>query len=581
MGNAIFTAPQIEYSGGAVSLINVVSARITTSSTQTEGTMTRRCLSVLMIATWIHLGLSTVAFAQDDGGMSFGVDEVEEPPAEEEASSPAADLLAEGRKLYEQKKYAEASLLFYKIIDAVNTGDVAAEAVLPEAEYELAKTLFRLQLYQGALTYYGRIVDAGETHPYYFGPALNGLLLLTDVIPSDRTLLARLAPYAAGFPQDVPKKYRDRYAYLVGRYLYSIGEYAKALELIDYIQPRDDNYIRARYIAAVTHVGNYDARQAVAAFKDVLRPLTQKLEEETLDDGERKLLEMAWMGMGRVFYSTGEYNKAIKYYSRIPRDSSLWPKSLFESSYAYFQLDLENKALGNLHTLNSPFFSRTFEPEAAILAGVIFFYNCKYPRVRYELEEFTYTYLPIKDNIEDVLTAYEDPAAMYEWLLTLRRGEAEGEQRLNRILRASLDDKEIDRKVALIEAIERELSTLEALPKTWTQSMLGGVLIQDATVAREFAVSELGELANQRLERVRDQLVDLDVERQRILFEVERAERGEVKSELRAEMDLEADVTDTQDIDVSDEQLTWTFDGEYWRDELGYYLFNINTECRR
>ena len=538
--------------------------------------MKRRFACTLMVMLPLMLSMSTVAFAQDDDGMSFGVDEVE-TPAE---ASPVAEFLEEGKKLYKAEKFAEASLLIYKVISAVDNGDVGAEALLPEAEYELGKALFRLELYQGALTYFGRVVDAGDAHPYYL-PTLRGLVLLTEVIPSDQTLLSRLAPYASNFPQDVPKKYRDQYAYLVGRYLYSVGEYEKALELLNYIKPSSKEYLNARYIAGVTHVGNYDAKQAVAAFKDVLRPLTGKLADDDLEPEERQLLELTWLGMARVFYSVGEYNKAIKYYSLIPRKSPVWPKALFESSWAYFQLDKANKALGNLHTINSPFFARSYFPEAPILSGVIFFYNCKYARVRYELEEFEFTYLPIKDELETVIADNEDPGKMVEWLRDLQSGKSDSDEQITRILAASLDDKQIQRKLKLIEATSVELGKIEKLPSTWKSSALGSSLVQDATVAREFAINELGELVQSRLRRVRDQIVDLNVNRERILFEVERAERGEIEAEMRAEMQLESNVTDTKRVAVTDEELYWTFDGEYWKDELGYYFFTVNTECKR
>ncbi|MEC9398027.1 MAG: hypothetical protein VX475_10430, partial [Myxococcota bacterium] len=302
---------------------------------------------------------------------------------------------------------------------------------------------------------------------------------------------------------------------------------------------------------------------------------------DDLEPEERQLLELTWLGMARVFYSVGEYNKAIKYYSLIPRKSPVWPKALFESSWAYFQLDKANKALGNLHTINSPFFARSYFPEAPILSGVIFFYNCKYARVRYELEEFEFTYLPIKDELEQVIADNQDPGKMVEWLRDLQSGKSSADEKITRILAASLDDKQIQRKLKLIEATSVELGKIEKLPSTWKSSALGGALVQDATVAREFAINELGELVQSRLKRVRDQIVDLNVNRERILFEVERAERGEIEAEMRAEMQLDSNVTDAKRVAVTDEELYWTFDGEYWKDELGYYFFTVNTECKR
>ena len=32
---------------------------------------------------------------------------------------------------------------------------------------------------------------------------------------------------------------------------------------------------------------------------------------------------------------------------------------------------------------------------------------------------------------------------------------------------------------------------------------------------------------------------------------------------------------------TDDEHIYWPFTGEYWRDELGYYLYTIKSECGR
>ena len=533
--------------------------------------MFRRLMGAALVC-----GASVVAmpavFAQ---GMTFGEEEVAEKQAEVQASA-TNQVVEEGKKLYEQDKFAEAALLFYKVL---SDDDAANAAARPEAEYELAKALFRLGLYQGALTYYGRIVDAGETHPYFL-PALRGLVLLTDEIPEDPLLQERLSAYGDYFPQDVPEKYRDRFAYMVGRYKYSMLEVDDALRLLNAVSTRSDDYTRSRYIAAVTHVANYDAEPAVEAFKEVLRFLTAKQENDTLSAEEKKLLQLANLGMARVFYSTGQYDTSLKYYERIPRASDLWPVALFESSWAYFQLDLFNKALGNLHSLNSPFFSDYYFPEGPILSAVLFFYNCKYDRVRNVLDDFVYDYEPIQQDVEAALSQHaDDPEALYNWLLEQQNAGAEAS--LAGVINAALDDEQIQRKVRLINAIDQEKEKLAEMPETFTSSPLGGALVQESELASSFARADAGGLVEQRLQRVSRELQNQILEQKKILFEVARAERGEIESDLRAEMKVERKVTDVADVEVSDEELYWEFDGEYWRDELGFYIFNVNSECKR
>jgi len=528
--------------------------------------MTRAC-AVMVVMLW-----SVQAVAQDD--FDFGEEEVQAVDAE----SPAAEFMTEGKALYKKGDYVQASLLFFK---ALEQEDVGSEAFKPEAQYELSKALLRLELYQGALEYLGRIVDEGETHPYYL-PALNGLLLLSEVIPSDQTLLERMTPYAPNYPDDVLKKFRPQFAYLVGRSLYSSGQYDEALRLLKDIKRGNEFYLRAQYIAGVTHVASYEAKPALESFRAILRVLVPKLEEEgELNTEEAALLEQTYIAMARVFYSTGSYNKSVKYYNRIPRTSPLWPKVLFELSWAYFQLDLINKSLGNLHTLNSPFFANEFHPEAPILAAVIFFYNCKYPRVRYELEEFEYSYMPIVEDLKEVKAQYEDDTALYEWLGQLRSGETELDEEFTRLLGATLDDKQVERKLNLIASIEQEAGKLGKMDGTWLGSPLGVSLQQDNQLALELAKSDAGSLVRARLDRVQREIELENIDREKIIFEVARAERGEIDRDLDAEMIVSRNETDAGRVDVSDEELYWTFNGEYWKDELGFYFFTVNSECKR
>ena len=514
--------------------------------------------------------LSSHAWAQDDG-MSFGEEEVEDISE----VSPVAKFLEEGKKLYGDKKYTEASLLFYKVLQEQ---DVTADAFKPEAQYELAKTLFQLELYQGALQYFGFVADTGDTHPFFL-PALRGLVLLTDVVPEDPVLMQHMAKYTDYYPAEVPEKYRDRFAYLVGRHLYNELDYEGALKMLSAVSTRSPDYPKARYIAAVTHVADYNAEPAVAAFKEVLRYLTTKKDNGTLTEDEENLFDQTNLGMARVFYSTGGYDTSLKYYSRISRKSRYWPVALFESSWAYFQLDLYNKALGNLLTINAPFFDQAYFPEGSILTAVLFFYNCKYERVRYVLEDFEDQYLPIKDEIDAVVAKYsEDPEKMYQWLLDQKAGGENFD--MVRVVNSALNDQQIQRKLTLIKLTTEEKAKLSKMPGNWKSSGLATQLDGDLEVAIGFAKSDAGVIAQQRLERASEELQNLVLEQKKIQFEVARAEKGEIEADLRAEMGVEANVTEAN-VEVTDEELYWVFDGEYWADELGFYIFNVNSECKR
>lgn len=527
----------------------------------------------VFVAIFLIGGVGFVATAGAEDEMVFGVDEVEEETDIEHLE----EMLEEGQRLYEDGNFEEASLRFFDVLMDDAPG---ADSYHPEAEYELARTLFRLELYQGALRYFGQIAEEGDFHPY-FQSALRGLLLLTDVIPGDMELAQHLARYADHFPEIVPDEYRDRYAYLAGRHFHDNYELEEAVRLLSEVGPSSDHYGSARYVLGVTHVADYEAEPAVEAFRDVLRHLEAKATPlDELRGADARLLDLTHLGMARVFYSTGDFGISLDYYDRIDRESPRWPEALFESSWTFFQVDDFNRALGNLHSLNSPFFEDAYFPEGPILASVIYFYNCNYDLVRETLDDFDYVYEEVFEEIAAVLDEHPDHFALHEWASEWRRGEIDGSPEFESALRASLDDRQVVQRFELIEAIDTEAEVMTEMADSWQSSELGEELQQEAALARSFAVEDAGELVERRLERTRDELRDLLGQHSEILFEVARAERGEIEADIRRGME-EMEVTETLDLEVSDEQMYWQFEGEYWQDELGFYHVDVRSECRR
>lgn len=534
----------------------------------------RSQLFMTAILTISLMAVTAHAFDDDDDEMTFGVDEV----SGDQELDYLEDLIDEGQQLYEEGSYEQASLRFFDVLEDHEPG---AEAYHPQAEYELARSLLRLELYQGALRYFGQIAEEGDFHPY-FESALRGLLLLTEAVPGDMTLAQHLARYVDYFPDMVPHEYHDRYAYLAGRHLYDNLELNQAVRLLRSVSHRSDFYARARYIMAITHVADYEAEPAVEAFRDVLRFFEGQdtpLSELTGDD--LRLLDLTHLGMARVYYSTGQFDTSLSYYDRIDRQSPRWPEALFESSWTFFHVDRFNQALGNLHSLNSPFFEDAYFPEGPILAAVIYFYNCNYGLVRDTLEDFDFVYEEVKDELEAILRDHPDAVSLHDWGTRWRAGEVDGQPELNSALRSSLEDRQLVQRFELVDAIDTETESMQDLSDSWQTSLLGDTLMQEAALAHSFASTDAGELVQRRLERIISELDDLINQQNRILYEVARAERGEVEADIRAGMLIEDDVVDGPGIEVSDEDLYWVFDGEYWYDELGYYFFDIHSQCRR
>ena len=131
------------------------------------------------------------------------------------------------------------------------------------------------------------------------------------------------------------------------------------------------------------------------------------------------------------------------------------------------------------------------------------------------------------------------------------------------------------------ENSKRELRAIQKGQAVWSKSRLADTIVQDIEVIKSLAVNDAGLLARKRLIRVTRELDDLFQQYQTIQFELISQERTQLQRELAK---VQVGARQQRDIDIrirDDEHLFYPFTGEYWRDELGYYLYNVQSECTR
>ncbi len=103
--------------------------------------------------------------------------------------------------------------------------------------------------------------------------------------------------------------------------------------------------------------------------------------------------DLAFLSMARTYYSASRHastrttrrpstrdklSAAVKYWNKVDVASEYWLDALFEESWAYFMAGDYAHALGNIHTIESPYFPNSYYPEADVLKAVIYFANCQY-----------------------------------------------------------------------------------------------------------------------------------------------------------------------------------------------------------
>ncbi|MBL8601838.1 MAG: tetratricopeptide repeat protein [Myxococcales bacterium] len=493
------------------------------------------------------------------------------------ADGPPSEALANALRLYNQDRFREAAVQFQRVVEG-ETQDAPANQ--QKAQFHLGKSLFRLGFYQSALAVFDEIVEQGQAH-LYFRPTLQWLAQLASQLPEPADIVRRVGRYDVSaleqFNNADNRNLYNQLLYLMGRSKYRDGNYDEAIALFTRVQRSSPYYVQARFFMGISHVSARRSQPAVEAFREVHHALEEGV--EGVDDEDR-MADLAWLELARIYYSTRHYDSAIESWNHVDVDSEYWLDALFEESWAYFLQQDYPRAMGNIHTLHSPFFQSAWYPESMVLKSVIYFSNCRYDEAEEVVARFNEQYASLRPELERLLQQYQDDPSFFNFLKQVRSGRASLPRRLQPVVESAFSDRTLLRNIEYVNQLEGEERLHASSPASFKNSSVGARILQDISVAKSFAIESAGTLARGRYTRAVEELSDLENQATAILIEILNARRGQLSQEMQ-EQQVTLQESRAMRVQVDEEHYLWPFNGEYWRDELGYYRQQITSRCGR
>jgi hypothetical protein len=266
----------------------------------------------------------------------------------------------------------------------------------------------------------------------------------------------------------------------------------------------------------------------------------------------------------------------------VDEGSEYWMDALFEESWAYFMAGDYPRALGNIHTIEAPYFPGSFYPEAQILKAVIYFSNCNYEAATTVVARFKKKYEPLRKELEKVLAHFKgDPKDSYKFLLAVRDGTADLDPSIKGIVENAMSDRQVLRNIEYVKLLDDELSHFGQAPAQFQSSGLGQQVKDALGLARDIAIKNAGKLAKSRYDRNVDDLDEHLRNGQKILIDITAAQRNLLDEKLQQGQVSKVESKIFGVVKPDEEHLLWPFQGEYWRDELGFYRQVVESACGR
>jgi outer membrane protein assembly factor BamD (BamD/ComL family) len=540
----------------------------------------RLCAAPVLVC---GLAMAITASAQD---MSFGLEETGQSGAPVKLGKPSKQL-SEALSAFEQKKYEDAAMGFERSA-AGKSKD--GKGNRQRAQFLLGQSLYKMGYYQSALTVFDDISAQGPAH-IDFGATLQWLGMLASKLPESSGIIEKVGRYGIGALEEFKEKDSGLYnqlLYLMGRHLYDQTSFRQAIDVFQEVDPKSAQYTYAKFFEGISFIRMRQARPAIASFRAIL---------EAIDAGdvkgvdEDRMRNLAWISLARVYYTAANQGKggqidgtllgqSVESWTKIDQSSEYWLESLFESSWAFFLADEYSRALGNVHTLYSPYFEDSFYPEALVLKAVTFFVNCQVDNAEATVAQFHDRYDPVKNELDVVLQKHQDNADFFEFLKQVRANQADLSPRVRPIVSSALSDRTVLRHLEYVQILDKEEARLGKASQAFQSAPIGEKILEDVSLARAFAVDQAGDLARGRYNRLIRELRDLSNQVDTVELEIATFRRGQIDQELQQQMSL-AKQSRGGDVKVDEEHQLWPFNGEWWRDELGFYRQQVTNLCTR
>ncbi len=378
----------------------------------------------------------------------------------------------------------------------------------------------------------------------------------------------------------IPNRYLQRsnsnsVRYIIAKKLLRKNKASEALSYVSKINPNHPVYPFSLNLKAVAYSLQGKTKEANNVFKDCENFSTSKI-SSARNAMEKRQLEMnrdyCIMGNARALFQGRKYDEANLRYLDIPKSSFVWPEVLFEEAWNSYYLQNYNRTLGKLVTYKAPIFDYIFNPEIEVLNALTFMKMCLYEDAKRTSDNFYTKYMKDTRNLRLYLIKRKK---QYKYFYRLMLSFEKTNRATNDLLET------------LLRSISREPSYMDTRDSlTNAVKELGRINGQRNSLMKRIAKKNISDVIRTQRNLVGSYVRERLVEKYAELYKafqgmsyIKLETLAQRKAKLYNFNDKESKRGDIKYIQRNDKQYFWNFNGEFWADELGDYVFALGSEC--
>jgi hypothetical protein len=363
--------------------------------------------------------------------------------------------------------------------------------------------------------------------------------------------------------------------YILARKLFRRKKYKPIIELLS---KRIEDSHPVRPFSLMLKASVYSlmrrSREAIEVFRECIDVSNDNI-KSVQDKTRKRQLEVnrdyCAVGIARTNFSNKKNQKAYSDYLDVSKDSYIWPEIIFEEAWNSFYLRDYNRTLGKLVTYKAPVFSSIFNPEIEVLKSLTYMEMCLWNDARVAVDNF---YKKYGDDLNQMRTFAGKRD--YKWYYKLAKKKINGKSLrsriLNRIMQAIIRDPTFQELYSRFTRATSELGLIRKVShKKFRNFLMRG--FKNAMVLQRDLIGGYVRKRNKDYTRQTEKaLKGMSYIKLEIL--------SRKKKELYSFSYLDEKRGDIKYLKRNDKQYFWSFNGEFWADELGDYVFALKSGCR-
>ena len=363
--------------------------------------------------------------------------------------------------------------------------------------------------------------------------------------------------------------------YILGKKYFKRKKFNEALGYLAKIRSSHSIFPFAENLKATIYSIQGSSERASLHFKDCIAFSNNYISSSKITFAKKQYeinKDYCVLGVARSQYAARVFKDAELSYLDIPKSSPIWPEILIEEAWTSYYQKNYNRTLGKLVTYQAPVLYDYFYPEASVLTATSYLKMCLFEDAKAVAERFKQNYFKEARSLRSyLLRKNKDYNYFYRILNDAVRSGAKYGSLKDRILMSVARTSSAQEIFRALKLARLELKKLTSVRQTKLTSRLRRNVEEVIKTDKKI----LGGLARQGLREKYQEIyesfqymsyIKLEVLKQRKarLYEPEKykGKRGDVRY-----------------LERNEKQYFWSFNGEFWADELGDYVFALKSEC--